>query len=421
MWPDPTAAVHRHVPFDPAASDQANINKLVEQVHADGEHMLVLKTGIERLHETVEAQAALLARHEQRLDEQAAVNLRGFKEHAELRGELTQRAVRMETATEQVLAGARGPAMAELIADVSGCVFDDKIAAISADMHKVKAIIEHHEARELEMASYLEGLAGERPTEGRFITGKFELYDRSFSQVKDELARQHGAVAEQFATAAAVHAVSRAGLEQMNGQMVQLVAAHDAFKASGNLAAFTAIQARVEAVEQAVKNPAVAGGSFKDSAVAANPFACGPCGADAPDRLPPGMPSVPACFSTARGGNGICHCVHLMTLGAEHLPDRVRALETRIGSIELKPGVDTFVPGRAAHGPQGVSPTGPPNSGISSAEPVCETPLDPKRPLRRRAIGGLASDKAGVNLFDDNSLQQASSSLMVRKAERRGN
>ena len=95
-WPSADAAQHRHVPFDPAASDTANLNKLVEQVQSDGEHMAVLKAGIERLHETVEGQAALIERHEQRLGEQAAVNLRSFKEYAELKGELTQRAVRLK-------------------------------------------------------------------------------------------------------------------------------------------------------------------------------------------------------------------------------------------------------------------------------------------------------------------------------------
>ena len=78
VWPSPAAAQHRHIPLDPSKSDVENLNKLVEQLSADAEHMLVLKGGIERLHETVGAEAALLARHEQRLDEQASVNLRGF-------------------------------------------------------------------------------------------------------------------------------------------------------------------------------------------------------------------------------------------------------------------------------------------------------------------------------------------------------
>ena len=50
--------MHRHIPFDPAASDTANLNKLVEQVNADGQHMLVLKEAIERLHKVQQDHAA---------------------------------------------------------------------------------------------------------------------------------------------------------------------------------------------------------------------------------------------------------------------------------------------------------------------------------------------------------------------------
>ncbi len=83
--------------------------------------------------------------------------------------------------------------MAELISEVCSAVMDEKIAAISGDMDRAKQIVEHHDAREREMATYLEGLAGEHPTGGRFIAGTFALYDKSFSQVRDELARPHGA------------------------------------------------------------------------------------------------------------------------------------------------------------------------------------------------------------------------------------
>ena len=45
VWPSPSAAQHRHIPLDPSVSDVANLNKLVEQLSADAEHMLVLKGG----------------------------------------------------------------------------------------------------------------------------------------------------------------------------------------------------------------------------------------------------------------------------------------------------------------------------------------------------------------------------------------
>ena len=68
--------MHRHLLVDPAASDMANLNKLVEQVHADGEHMLVLKLAIERLHEVQQGHAAEILHNSRRRDEQALLNRR---------------------------------------------------------------------------------------------------------------------------------------------------------------------------------------------------------------------------------------------------------------------------------------------------------------------------------------------------------
>ena len=55
----------------------------------------VPNAGIELLHEVVESQAAVIAQRGQCLDKQTAIKLRASKEHAGLRGELAQRAVRM--------------------------------------------------------------------------------------------------------------------------------------------------------------------------------------------------------------------------------------------------------------------------------------------------------------------------------------
>jgi hypothetical protein len=310
--------------------------------------MLALKSGIERPRATVETQAALLAQHGQGLDEQAAMILRGFKEHAELRGELTQRAVRLQTATGDLLAGVRGPAMTDHISEVCQVVSDEKLGSIGADMGKAKLTAEHHEAREREMAAYLEGLAGERPTEGRFITGKFELYDRSFSQVQAELARQHSSFIDQFAAMAASSVVERTELEQMNGQIAALASAHEAVKANGNIASFAGLQVRLAALEVEIQRISTSTAqSAASPAVEVNPFACGLAGQTPGANLtvPPGIPGIPACFSLASGGNGSCHCVHLVTLGKEDLPNRVLALEGRMSSVELRPDAKPVVPG----------------------------------------------------------------------------
>ena len=68
--------MHRHVPFDPAASAAENPNKLVEQVNADGEHMFVLKDAIERLHQVQQDHAAEILHNSRRGDEQALLNRR---------------------------------------------------------------------------------------------------------------------------------------------------------------------------------------------------------------------------------------------------------------------------------------------------------------------------------------------------------
>lgn len=204
----------------------------------------------------------------------------------------------------------------------------------------------------------------------------------------------------------AVNAVGRVELKQMHGQLAQLVTAHEAATDNGSLAAFTALQTRIEVVEQAVKDLAVAGGPLGDPAVAADPFACGLAGVDAGTR--PGMPAV-ACFSTAHGGNGICYRVHLMTLGEKLLPDRVHALGTRADTFELSWGPAgralpsrTFVPGQASHGGPGELSGGVTRAvGVPFVEPAGGTQFDPTRPLRRRAIGPLANEKTGMSLFDD--------------------
>ena len=92
-WPDVSAAEHRQIPFDPAVSDADNPNKLAEQVKPDGGHVATLKAGIGRLHEAVEAHATIIAQHEDRLSGQSAVDLRGFKERADLRTQLTDRSM----------------------------------------------------------------------------------------------------------------------------------------------------------------------------------------------------------------------------------------------------------------------------------------------------------------------------------------
>ena len=74
--------MHKRVPFNPNASQNDNLNVMVLQPDADREHMLILKTAVESLHERLEQQERVTDAHEQRHGEQAAVNPRAFMEHA---------------------------------------------------------------------------------------------------------------------------------------------------------------------------------------------------------------------------------------------------------------------------------------------------------------------------------------------------
>ena len=77
--------------------------------------MLFLKGAIERFHENQEQQGKTLDEHEARQNEQGSVNLRTLKGQAEMKGELTQHRVHMETAHNTLMDGLRNAPLAELI------------------------------------------------------------------------------------------------------------------------------------------------------------------------------------------------------------------------------------------------------------------------------------------------------------------
>ena len=105
--------MHAHIAMDPQATDIENLNIMVKQQQLDREHMLVLKHAIEATHEAQEAQA-------QRLDEQGNINLRLFKDHAELQGTRTQHCIRIGTTSYEILASIRGKDMCDLVESIAG-------------------------------------------------------------------------------------------------------------------------------------------------------------------------------------------------------------------------------------------------------------------------------------------------------------
>ena len=189
--------------MNPAASDIENLNVMVQQQALDREHMAVLKQAIERLHDAGELQRLAAEASEKRFEEQAAVNLRMFKEHAELRGACTQHAVRMDTKFNDIIASIKGQDMVDLVEAVATDMIEIKIEtafkALSNDVEKMKGIIDLHETQKQNMASYLDNLMGERPAEGAVIMKSFELVDTKILNVTAEVARQYADTSEQIA------------------------------------------------------------------------------------------------------------------------------------------------------------------------------------------------------------------------------
>ena len=119
--------MHAHIAMNPNATDIENLNIMVKQQQLDREHMLVLKQAIESMHEAQEAQG-------QRLDEQANVNLRLFKDHAELQGTCTQHCIRIDTKSNEILASIRGKDMCDLVESITGDLIDVKVDPIGKEL-----------------------------------------------------------------------------------------------------------------------------------------------------------------------------------------------------------------------------------------------------------------------------------------------
>jgi hypothetical protein len=238
--------MHARVPLSPAAGTIEAIQLLAQQLEEDRKHMEILKAAIERTHEKVETQERVLEHHGQQLGEQNAMNVKIFKDLADIKGDLTQHKVHSETWHADIQAAVSGAGLADLI---TACI-DSKIGSISEDMNKVKYIVEEHERRELEMGTYLEGLAGDRPAEGKFIIGKFEHIDKKLIEISEsvlslQVADTVNATAEQ------------AEIDAISAKVLFLSGAHDRF--SGNLSSFQEMQGRVAAVEAAVAAAATGG------------------------------------------------------------------------------------------------------------------------------------------------------------------
>jgi len=331
--------MHHRVPLDPSADAPRAINILVEQLEADRVHMLALKTAIETLRERTEAQSKLIESQDQRLNEQAAVNLKAFQEFAELRGDFTQHKVHAETSHQHLIQALNGPDMTEMISTS----IEIKMEQVNEDMKKVMGAVEEQERRTVEMATYLEGLAGDRPTEGRFIISKFEQYDAKLLDLTEGVSNVH--------TAGVMNATAeQADIDEVKSKVAVLAGAYEALRTNGNVATFSDLQGRLAAVERAVQ------GATSVPVAAASPVQVG--GGPQQTQLPPGMAAGPPPAATSEqisGDNYPCHCIHLHMLDKRVTKMEEEQLAKRITALEMKPshGRAPFLPGASMMGAGG--------------------------------------------------------------------
>ena len=117
--------------------------------------------------------------------------------------------------------------------------------SINEDMKKVKFIVEDHERKEHEMSAYLTSLAGERPSEGKFIVGKFEQFDKKFVEVAEAILS--------LQVADTMNATSeQAEMEEVKTKVKTLSNAYATMTENGSVTSFQALQNRITAVEAVV-------------------------------------------------------------------------------------------------------------------------------------------------------------------------
>ena len=79
----------------------------------------------------------------------------------------TQEGGKWNSDSPVLLETVNGPAMIDVITANTKDFLDEKVHATNVDMEKVKTIVASHERRERDVATYLEGMAGDRPTDSR--------------------------------------------------------------------------------------------------------------------------------------------------------------------------------------------------------------------------------------------------------------
>ena len=164
------------------------LDEVRQQLVNDAKHMATPKTGIEKMFEAV---AASETQHE----EHRKLYLGQQRELHKLKGACREHAGAVEAECAATNGSVRllRDGCKRMVQDPIGCLgqglqngisqaLEVRMEGIAADLEKAKVFIQIHEAREQEMAAYLNKMhTSERPAEGRYITAALQHFEKQLA------------------------------------------------------------------------------------------------------------------------------------------------------------------------------------------------------------------------------------------------
>ncbi len=399
--------VHRRFVTQEGDSTADAVKKIVEQLNADREYMEQLKDVIVTVNQRLDAQRTTT--HEVRdWGEKAATSIIKLERRTQ---EDEASITKLQEAMKRVNAKVAS------LPDELGQTFDKRLPEVmnaylkvlTKDVEELKQHVTMAARQQRGMGEYLQQLNSERPAEGRTVVSALQHLENEMAQIKNFVS-QHNAGA------------GGGGDGVPQGQPV--MNAKDGWKCHCDHVAYH--EARINEIERThaerinnlYENVVVLSGlvSGGDGAGAQGPGPCAPCGPSTaassgcaagscggcggpgggggqqpPTAMPPMAtpPGIPLGHAASAGGNGECHCRHVVEL------QRLTAeLQRHVGELQARPARPD-----AAHDAwqQYIDRNGLP--GQAPAVPVPSTRTSIALPLQYGPLGALLRSKCG--LFDD--------------------
>ncbi len=314
---------------------------------------------------------------------------------------------------------------------------DERVRGAEAKIKEIEAKLLEHRAAQGETAVYLQCLHQERPQEGQTLLQAFQWVEGQLEELKrgaadtDLVKKIMREESQNFMTAVghemqgirehaqaqtAAISVLNSGFNYLNKAVAEMNAQHAEIKVE-----VQAMRAAASCTEPPARAPPGCGGAGAQ-APRNCAYGCAGCGFNSAPPLVPGLarpggrggptggaygaggppsghdghaaspnghdPPTPACFLKSRGGNGECHCVHVVTLMAE-----MAEVKVFLGDLHGD-GHERRIPGMRL---PAQAPAGPAMPGARPHDPSPTERTLWALPLKLGPMGTLSSGK----LFDD--------------------